>query len=393
MPIIADARFLDGPRLLRALSVAAAFALDLWVWGGDTQTWGGGHLPAAVIVAVALPCYACLAVWRSPLPGYVALWVLSLAGLLVPSVESFAGYLVALFLMARTMPRPVALLALAGSAAPIAVNTFTGVSFHDGADSVFLLLNAGLWALLMLAVWVTGRVLARGDHRLTTERQWADDARTEAIAVERLRISRDIHDIVAHSLTGIVLQAAGARAGLARDTASRQDLDRALASIQNAGEQSMRELHRLLGMLRETEQAEARADGIEQLTRLVDSARMSGFDVVTQVSGEAVELDPSIAHTAYRVVQEGLSNAMKHGGAGTRIEVTCDWLPGTLAVTVRNTAGVVSSSAPSGSFGLVGLRERVSVSGGALEAGPTPHGYLLQATLPTSTHQPSEETR
>lgn len=69
MPIIADARFLDGPRLLRALSVAAAFALDLWVWGGDTQTWGGGHLPAAVIVAVALPCYACLAVWRSPCPA------------------------------------------------------------------------------------------------------------------------------------------------------------------------------------------------------------------------------------------------------------------------------------------------------------------------------------
>lgn len=189
-----------------------------------------------------------------------------------------------------------------------------------------------------------------------------------------------------------MLQAAGARAGLARGTASRDDLGLAFESIQNAGEQSMRELHRLLGMLREPKE-QAQADGVEQLARLVDSARSSGFDVVADVSGAAVELDPSIAHTAYRVVQEGLSNAMKHGGDGTRIEVTCDWLPGSLVVAVRNTAGVTAVSAPSGGFGLVGLRERVSVSGGTLEAGPTPQGYLLQATLPTAVHSPSEEAR
>ena len=377
--------------LVRSAVAAGALAVDLWVWGGDTEMFSGGEASAAVIVAVAVAAYSCLAVWRSALPGYLALWPLSFAGMLVPSIDTFAGYLVALFLMARTMPRPVALMALVGSAAPIAVNTLTASHFHPGADLVFLLTNAGLWTLLMLATWTIGRVLARSDRRLTTERQWADDARSEALAVERLRISRDIHDIVAHSLTGIVLQAAGARAGLARDTASRQDIDRALESIQSAGEQSMRELHRLLGMLRETDETEARGDGIGEIGQLIDAARMSGVDVVSQASGEPVELDPSIAHTVYRVVQEGLSNAMKHGGAGARIEVTCDWLPDALAVTVRNSAGLGSSSAPSGGFGLVGLRERVSVSGGTLEAGPTANGYLLHATLPTNTRHASKE--
>lgn len=395
MPIIDGARGAVGGRLLRAGLVAVAFAIDLWVWGGDTQTRQGGQAPAALIVVVSAVCYGCLAAWRSPLPGYIALWLLALAGMLVPSVESFAGYLLALFLMARMMPRPMALLALAASAAPVAVNTLTGASFHEDSDASFVLINAGLWVLLFLAAWVTGRVLARHDQHLATERRWAEDARTEALAVERLRISRDIHDIVGHSLTGIVLQAAGARAGLTRGTASADDLEHALASIQDAGEQSMRELHRLVGMLRETDQEEALAEGTAQLTGLVESARMSGFDVVTQVSGERLELDPSIARTAYRVVQEGLSNAMKHGGDGTRIEVTCDWSAGALTVTVRNTAGVAAPSAQtlSGGFGLVGLRERVSVSGGTLTCGPTGHGYVLQAKLPTSIHHLSKEDR
>lgn len=391
MPAIGISGFFDRQRTLRLIVVSGALVVDLWVWGGDNRTWNGGEAPIWVLVVAAVLAHACLVIWRSPLPGYLAMCLLASSGLVVPALESFAGFLVALFLMARMMPRPMAVLALAGSSLPILVNALKVVNFVD--DIVFLLLNVGLWTLLMVAVWVAGRVLARGDRRLATERQWADQAKAEALSVERLRLSREIHDTVAHGLTGIVLQSAGARAGLARGSASPQELDKVLHTIQEAGEQSMRELHRLLGLLREDPgEAIDRLNGVEQIDGLIESVRAAGLGVVSQVSGEPVELDPSIAHTVYRVVQEGLSNVMKHAGGGARVEVVLDWLPESLAVTVRNTAGVAHPdapgvpnrpAAPSGGFGLVGLRERVSVSGGTLESGPTAQGYLLHAHLPT----------
>lgn len=377
-------RLLRDPRVVRIALVAAAFAVDMWIWGGDARAWDGRALPAWLIVVVAMIPYVVLASWRSPLPGYVAMWTLSLAGVLVPAMESFAGFLLALFLMARLATPRLAVAALVAAAAPVGANTLTDASFHDEDVAFFVLVSIGLWSLAVLAVWSAGRVLARGDSRLATERRWAEQARDEALAAERLRISRELHDIVAHSLTGIVLQAAGARTGLTRGTASAHDLDGALAGIQNTGEQSMRELHRLLGILRSDDDTLVRHDGVEQLGALVESARGAGLDVVLRVDGEPVGLDPSIAHTVYRVVQEGLSNAMKHAGAGARVEVICDWHPDRLTVSVRSAAGIGAPAAgPSGGFGLLGLRERVGVSGGTLEAGPTPLGYLLVARLPT----------
>ncbi|MDF1487409.1 sensor histidine kinase [Tessaracoccus caeni] len=288
----------------------------------------------------------------------------------------------ALFLMAWLTPRRVAMVALAGSVVPVGVNFYLVSSLPNWNQPTLLVLNTILWVLPMLASWFAGRALARGERRLVTQRDWAKDAQAEALVAERLRISREIHDTVAHSLTGIVLQAAGARAGLSRGGASKEELEEALGSIQSAAEQSMRELHRLLGMLRESEDAELKAVGVGQLGELVDSARTAGLDVIFEISGEPVELDPSISHTVYRVVQEGLSNVMKHAGSGARVTVVLDWMPQNLAITVRNTSGLGSSKAPSGGFGLVGLRERVSVSGGSLEAGPTADGYLLHAHLP-----------
>ncbi|KAA9392906.1 hypothetical protein FCK90_14965 [Kocuria coralli] len=384
LPVIAVRPFPRGQRAVRAVVVAAALVVDLWVWGGDTETWDGGRAPATLIVAVMAASHLCLVLWRSPVPGYAALWLLSLSGMWVPAVETFAGYLVALYLMARMTDRHVAVAALMGSVVPIAANTASGASFHENVDAVFLLMNSGLWVLLMLSVWGVGRVIARSDLRLTTERRWAEETTAEALAMERLRLSRELHDIVAHSLTGIVLQSAGARAGLVRGTAQGHQVEEALQNIQTAAEQSMRELHRLLGMLREPGQPDAQGDGIEQVDGLIATARASGLDVVVRTSGDPLALDPSIAHTVYRVVQEGLSNAMKHSGDGSRVEVTTDWAPETLAVSVMSTSGLSSPAAPSGGFGLVGLRERVVVSGGTFEAGPTAQGFLLHTTLPAA---------
>ncbi|WP_418908760.1 sensor histidine kinase [Glutamicibacter endophyticus] len=376
-------RLLTRRRLLRAAVTAAVFVLDLAIWGGDTDTFTGGHAPLVLVVSIGALGYLPLAWPRSPLPGYLSMLCISLATLALPSVQNMAGFLMALFLMARLGDRLAARLALAGSVVPITVTTYTGSFFYEDSDALFVAINLALWAVLALAVWLSGRALAHTAQRLVTERRWAEDARVEATAMERLRISRDLHDSVAHSLTGILLQVAGLRAVL-RTGRTDVDVDAVLAEIQATGEQSMRELHRLLGMLREsaTEPGEDLQHGVGELQELIHAARASGLQVSNEVEGTAQALDPSISHAAYRVVQEGLSNAMKHAGDGAQVHLHITWRTDQLILTLSSVSGTPTAGAVSGGYGLLGLRERLGVLGGHLQAGATADGYLLSATLP-----------
>lgn len=377
---------------VRAVLTGLVLLIDLLLWGGDTRTWNGYDVPVWLVIILGAVGYSVLFIRRSPIPGYIALLVLSLGGLILPTSENFAGFLFALFLMARLTPRRTAFVALAGAIVPIGVNTYTGLRFHPDDPLTFTLLSTGLWMLFMLGVWFTGRVLVRTDHRLVTERRWAEAATEEARAMERMRMSRDLHDTVAHSLTAIVLQIAGIRASR-KNPKSTIDVDQVLGDIQTTAEQSMRELHRLLGMLRSIDPDDdgARPHGLADIDALVDTAKTSGMAVTTRATGEAVPLDPSLEHTAYRVIQEGLSNAMKHAGDGAQVQVTQDWEPARLTVSVRSISGVSTTNSVSGGYGLIGLRERISVSGGTLHNGPTPNGYLLQAVLPTTVGLPTAE--
>ena len=362
----------------------AVFGIDLLIWGGDTHTWFGGELPFWLVLVIGAAAYSWLAITRSPLPGYIALLVLAVGSLLLPSTECMAGFMMALFLMARHGSKRAAWWALAGAVLPIAITTYNGVSYYDSVTPWFVVINAGLWTSIVVAAWIAGRALARNHHRLAVERRWAEEARDEATAVERLRISRDLHDSVAHSMTAIVLQVAGVRAVI-RQGSPGVDVDKVLSDVQSTAEQSMRELHRLLGMLRsESEAGTERAHSVEDISALVSSARDSGLEVVSSVQGRQQPLDPSIGHAAYRVVQEGLANAMKHGGEGARVELLCEWAPGRLTITVRSISGVQGRAPVTGGYGLLGLRERISVSGGNLHSGPTRDGFLLKATLPVT---------
>lgn len=228
---------------------------------------------------------------------------------------------------------------------------------------------------------------------MVTERQWAEAATEEARAMERVRISRDLHDTVAHSLTGMILQIAGLRVAR-KQSETPIDVDEILANVQESAEQAMRELHRLLGMLRtaDTGDAAKRPHGLADIPDLLASAQESGVSVTTTLRGPVGILDPSLEHTAYRVVQEGLSNVMKHAGEGAQVDISQQWQPEQFTITVRSTSGIISdTTAISGGYGLIGLRERVSVSGGRLHHGPLPNGYLLQAVLPTTkVHLPLE---
>ena len=180
--------------------------LDALVWGGDTRLITGAISRLAGCrhrcARVQLPAYRRLAG-----PGYIAMLTFSVCGLFLPAAESFAGF-PGTVLIARLPQRRRAWFALAWAALPLAINVYTGRTFHPDAPLSLTLINTGLWLVLIIGVWIAGRALARTHNRLTTERQWAEAATEEARAMERVRISRDLHDTVAHSLTGILLQVA-----------------------------------------------------------------------------------------------------------------------------------------------------------------------------------------
>lgn len=373
---------LNKSLLRRLLIVLVALGIDMAIWAGQNGTFFEGYVPRWAIVAVFVLGYSTLVIFRSPIPGFLILMVLSSGCLYIPAAPTMAGFSVALFGMARHLPRKQASYALLGALVPILSCSAAAVKLDIFGRLTNFGYNVLLWVVVMGAIWGAGVAMNRSEHRIRLERVWAKTALEDAAAQERLRISRDLHDSVAHSLTAIVLQTAGVRA-VHRTGAQGVDLDAVLGEIQLTAEQSVRELHRLLGILRsDGDQTEVLPQGIENICELTDPVRAAGVEVRVQHSGTKQPLDPSIEHAAFRVIQEGLSNVMRHAGLGARATVELDWREKTLTVSVNSVSGIVQEAAPSGGFGLLGLRERVAVSGGTLHSGPTAQGFLLKAVLP-----------
>ena len=211
------------------------------------------------------------------------------------------------------------------------------------------------------------------------EREREERARS-AVAEERARIARELHDVVGHSVSVMTVQASGVRRLLRPD----QDREReALLVVERTGREALAEMRRMVGVLRRPEEAPALAPqpSLEHLSRLVDQARESGLPVDLRIEGEATQLPAGVDLTAYRLVQEGLTNVVKHAQA-TRAEVFVNYGDGYLEVTVKDD-GKGLGNGDGGGHGLVGMRERVSVYGGELDAGPqTGGGYRLRAKLP-----------
>jgi signal transduction histidine kinase len=202
-----------------------------------------------------------------------------------------------------------------------------------------------------------------------------------AVAEERARIARELHDVVAHGLSVIAIQADGAEAALQQDPERAQ---RPLRAIRRSAEEALAEMRRLLGVLRTDEEADlAPQPGLAQLPTLVERARSAGLPVTLYVDGEPRALPASLDLSAYRIVQEALTNVHKHAGdAPTSVKVV--WRRNLLGIQVRDTgtAGVVPRVNGSG-HGLVGMRERVKLHGGELRAEPHAHGgFEVVAKLP-----------
>ncbi|MEZ5114673.1 MAG: histidine kinase [Candidatus Nanopelagicales bacterium] len=225
------------------------------------------------------------------------------------------------------------------------------------------------------------RLLQERAERAERDRE---EAAAAAVADERARIARELHDVVAHQIVVMTLQAEGA-ARLDKDGDPR--VREALATISGAGREGLAEMRRMVGLLRAEGEDEPREPqpGLQELPRLAQHFAESGLPVDVHVSGEPRRLPGGVDLSAYRIVQESLTNALKHGGPGVHADVTVSYGADAVDITVvddgRGAATPLNGSG--GGHGLVGMRERVGLLEGTLETGPhAGGGFQVHATLP-----------
>jgi signal transduction histidine kinase len=241
--------------------------------------------------------------------------------------------------------------------------------------------------VFLAGAWLAGRLVHRQRRqvgRLTREAVLLTRDREEraaaAVAEERARLARELHDVVAHSVSVMVVQAGAAEQVLASDP---ERARAPLRNIQATGRQTVLELRRLLGILRQgdPELATAPQPSLGQLDGLLADARTAGASVSATVEGTCRSLPPSVELSAYRIVQEGLTNVIKHAGHA-HAQVLVRYLNHALEVQV-NDDGPGRPDGPSSGHGLLGVRERVALFGGTLQAGNRAEGgFGLRAVLP-----------
>jgi signal transduction histidine kinase len=241
----------------------------------------------------------------------------------------------------------------------------------------------------ILAFWLIG-VLVRARRKaasLTARSAALQHQAEQATAAERARIARELHDIVAHHLSVVVLQAAGTRA-------SGKPAEAALEKIENTGRQALAETRRLLGVLRETDEEAGLAPlpGTGELDALAASVRAAGLPVNLVISGHNAAVPAAVDVSVYRIVQEALTNVLNHAGpARADVMIRCAEEAVTIEIT-DNGIGAPGNQTSAGGHGLAGMRERVAVLGGELRTGPRPGGgFAVAAWLPLDDGLPPGE--
>ncbi|MFR9777996.1 sensor histidine kinase [Micromonospora sp. MS34] len=282
------------------------------------------------------------------------------------------SFVVAIYTVAAY--RQVRTAAVAGAAALVAVVTHVFV----GARPFGLvgLMPAAAWVVVPFAVGTTVRLV-----RENSARGRVDEARRLADA-ERLRVAREVHDVVGHGLAAIHMQAEIALHLLARKP---EQAEAALTAISRTSKEALDELRVTLTVVRRDEAADERAPvpGLAQLSQLRERLAGAGVPVAVEVDGVPRALPVAVDLAAYRVVQEALTNVLRHAGPASAT-VRIRYAPAEVAVEITDTGrGAAAAPARAGGFGLAGMRERVTALGGSFTAGPAPAGgYRVYATLP-----------
>jgi signal transduction histidine kinase len=305
---------------------------------------------AAVLGSIAGESLLGVSLQKPDSPMLMALVAVYTAGAYLPLRDAVAGLA----------------LAIAGIGA-----SFAGSSTNGHSDFAFT-------SVVVTAGWLVGRgmhgrvtqtaALAERTQRLEQE---AEAERAAAIAEERRRIARDLHDVIAHSVSVMVVQAGAAEDVFDRDPAGVLEPIRA---VQKTGRGALIEISRLLGLLREdgAELGLTPQPRLDDLPELVAQTEAAGLPVDLRIEGTPRPLPLGVDLSVYRIAQEALTNARKHS-AGSRADVVLRYHDDAVELTVEND-GVVATNGHRGGHGLIGMRERVAVFGGTLEAGPRPDG-------------------
>jgi signal transduction histidine kinase len=359
-----------GDELLAA-GLTALFLTQIWLLHESIGTRLAVSVGALVLGAAAARRS------RMPLALLTLLVVLSAAGATLPKrfgdIEAIGAFvLLAVYsAAAHTSGRRT----LVAGALTFAVYVTTMVTDQDGVNVAAII----FFGLVFGGPWLAGRAIRRRRLRERELEQEKADAEA-AVVEERSRIARELHDVVAHSISVMVLQARGGRHVIGSDPSEARE---AFGVIERTGHQALEEMRRLLGMLRASDDKIALAPQptLEQLDTLLDQVRAAGLPVEVVIEGEPAELPPGVDLSAYRIVQEALTNALKHAGPA-RARVVVRYGPDDLELEIADDGTGNGDGAGSG-HGLIGMHERVSIYGGELQAGRRPGGgYALRARLP-----------
>ncbi|MBC6468018.1 sensor histidine kinase [Actinomadura alba] len=349
------------------------------------QTWGAWYWVPGSVFAVAV-CLLALVGWRRPpWPAVAGLGLAALAILVTllvdrdlpaePSPALALGLAVLVGSALRALP-PVPAGAVAGAGlAVVAAGQLAAGPPPSGSTSVTLM--AGLLWLAAVGAGLSLRML---------------DARSRASAeqvrrAERLELARELHDVVAHHITGMVIQAQGAHVLARRNP---EQVTESLGEIEAAGTDALAAMRRVVGLLRDEDDAAPASPGPERLGALVERFRRQGPEVRLRMPDGDAEWPPEVTSTVYRVVQEALTNVLRHAPKARSVSVTVEQGPQGVTVEVTDDAPAASARPHHrGGYGLIGMRERVETLGGSLRAEPRPGaGWSVRATLPVPTREP-----
>jgi signal transduction histidine kinase len=372
------------------LALALAGTAQYEIWAGPLFDDGipGPRLANAVLLLLITVPLA----WRRRTPTTVFALVLASIGLQIglidearsdqPPFQHWVALLIVFYSLGAHAERRRAIVAGAlGAAAVFAgdlVDLFLGeAGVEDTVPAWFMLAAAYGLGFALRGERIQSTLLAQRAERLERERE--QKARL-AVAEERVRIGRELHDIVAHAISVIVVQAQAGQRVLEGEQASARE---ALGSIETTGRQALVEMRRLLGILRkeDRELALAPRPSLAQLDVLAERVREAGLPVELQVEGEAKPLPPGVDLSAYRIVQEALTNALKHAGPASAL-VVVRYGPDEVELEISDDGRGPVDGRGDG-HGLIGMRERAELVGGVVESGTNGgRGYTVRARLP-----------
>ena len=374
-----------------AVAVTSGCLVSVWFWLSSTATAERSLDQSARVAVLLLGAGALSLLWRRRAP-VVVLGATGLALLgyeLVSSVNTPLplALLIALCAFAGACRPTLAI----GSALAIGIFVVVGAVFNEVMGDVFVdyvLLVVVAWTLGSATRVASARTAALGQQAAAALRE--QETRTAlAVQEERARIARDLHDVVAHHVSVVVAQARAGQAVFERDPTAARDM---LRSVEDAGRAALMEMQCLLGLLRPAEEdpAVAPQPTLDQLPALLAQLRAAEMPVTLDVGGDVRRLPAFLQLTAYRIVQESLTNALKHGRRGqTHVAVVLG--PRSLDLQIDDVGQLDRSLQPTvGGRGLIGMQQRVLMVGGTLEAGPRPDGgFRVTASLPTTPTLPA----